>query len=264
MKKIFLFVIIVFLLLPTFSVANMKYCEEDILLGILKELKGDFLEAEVNIGGVILDEFISKEKIKEIGMEIKKELKLVGQELDQNQGDLFLDGKYYIVEEIYDEGFNHLAIYGYGEDENPVTIMLSSYSNPDLNIGETTLFINIIKNEKNFDINGIIENVKSIFKAFGKEEEIDISTCVVGTIDEEVDPNLIKENANKAIKKFKGKVVEEYTDSMILSYTIYTPYIENYIFSLEKRVNLNLAIRYNEYENQTYIWIGTPIITTGY
>ena len=51
---------------------------------------------------------------------------------------------------------------------------------------------------------------------------------------------------------------------MITSYTVFTPYIDNYIFFFRKRVNLNLAIRYNEYENRTYIWIGTPIITTGY
>ena len=29
-------------------------------------------------------------------------------------------------------------------------------------------------------------------------------------------------------------------------------------------MNLNIAIRYNEYEEKTYIWIGTPIITIGY
>lgn len=262
MKRIFLFVIILFLLLPTFSTANMKYSERDVLTGILKELKGEFLEGEINIGGVILDEFISKERIKEIGREIKDELKLIGEELDQNQGDLLLEGKYYLVEEIYEEGFNHLAIYGYSEEQNPVTIMLSSYLNPDINIGETTLFINIIKDEKNFHINGIIESIGKIFDSFGKTAEI--TTCVVGTIDGRVDPQYIEKYASRAIKKFKGKVVEKYTDPLITSYTIYTPYIDNYIFSLEKRVNLNLAIRYNDYENQTYIWIGTPIITTGY
>ncbi|OZV13462.1 hypothetical protein CIW83_04260 [Tissierella sp. P1] len=50
----------------------------------------------------------------------------------------------------------------------------------------------------------------------------------------------------------------------LVSYTAYTPLIESSIFSGEKKVNLNLAIRYNENEDKTYIWIGTPIITTGY
>ncbi|NLV87899.1 MAG: YwmB family TATA-box binding protein [Tissierellia bacterium] len=262
MKRIIIFAIIVFLLVPTFSVANTKYSENDVLTGILKEFKGKFLEGEINIGGVILDEFISKEKIKEIGKEIKDELELIGEELDQNRGDLFLEGKYYLIEEIYEEGFNHLIIYGYSAEQNPVTIMLSSYFSPEINIGETTLFINVIKDEKNFNINGIIGSVENIFRSFGKTAEI--TTCVIGTVDGKLDYNYIEKYANNALKKFKGKVVEKYTDPMVTSYTVYTPYIENYIFSLEKRVNLNLAIRYNEYENQTYIWIGTPIITTGY
>ena len=262
MKKVFLFVIIVFLLVPTFSIANTKYNENDVLTGILKEMKGEFLEGEIKIGGVILDEFISKERIKEIGKEIKDDLELIGEELDQNRGDLFLEGNYYLIEEIYEEGFNHLTIYGYSVEHNPVTIMVSSYFSPEINIGETTLFINIIKSDKNFNINVIIGNIENIFRAFGKTAEI--TTCVIGTIDGKLDSDYIEKYANKALKKFKGKVVERYTDPMITSYTVFTPYIDNYIFSLEKRVNLNLAIRYNEYENRTYIWIGTPIITTGY
>lgn len=262
MKKVFLFAIIIFLLLPTLSTANMKYSEDDVLFGIINELKGEFLELEISTGGAILDEFISRERIKELGMQIKNRLKLIGEELNQNQSDLFLEGKYYMVEEIYDEGFNHLAIYGYNEEENPVTIMLSSYYDFNLNIGETTLFINLIKDEKNFNINGIIKDIEDIFNDFGKTP--DTTICATGTIDGKVDLKAMEKDAISAIKKYKGKVVEKYTDSSILSYTIYTPYIENYIFSLEKRVNLNLAIRYNEHENQTYIWIGTPLITTGY
>jgi hypothetical protein len=29
-------------------------------------------------------------------------------------------------------------------------------------------------------------------------------------------------------------------------------------------MNLNIGIRFNEYEGKTYIWIGTPIIAIGY
>jgi len=47
----------------------------------------------------------------------------------------------------------------------------------------------------------------------------------------------------------------------ILSFSIFTPYIEQYIYTGSRKMNLNIAIRFNEYEDKTYIWIGTPIIT---
>ncbi len=50
----------------------------------------------------------------------------------------------------------------------------------------------------------------------------------------------------------------------ILSFSIFTPYIEEYIYTGSRKMNLNIAIRFNEYEDKTYIWIGTPIITIGY
>jgi len=31
-----------------------------------------------------------------------------------------------------------------------------------------------------------------------------------------------------------------------------------------KKVNMNLAIRYNSYEDRTYIWLATPVITVEY
>ncbi len=248
MKKFILFAIILSLLVPTLTMAGKKHSEKDVLEGMLK---GEFLEGDLNMGGVLLDEFISKEEIESLGERIKISLGIIGEEADINK---FTEdkGKYYYNETIYEEGFNHMSIYGYDIHENPITIAISSYLDSELSNGETTLFINLIKDKQNFSINGIIEKIEGIFKDYGKSlegrlEKMDLNKAVV-----------------KAMKRFKGKVVEEYTDESIFSYTAYTPLIESFIFSGEKKINLNLAIRYNEYEDKNYIWIGTPIITTGY
>lgn len=261
-KQLILLAIILSLLIPVFTIADKKHSESDVLSLMLKELNGKFLEGDLNMGAIILDEFISKEAIESLGEEIKTKLSLVGEELDPNRSDKNLEGKYYSKESIYEESFNHLAIYGYDADGNPLTIMLSSYLESEYDYGETTLFINLIKGGKNFNISGIIERIESIFNKFSKS--VEITTCIIGTIDGKLDEVDLKKNVTKTMKKVKGKVVEEYFDSSISSYTAFTPLIENFIFSGEKKINLNLAIRYSEYDNKTYIWIGTPIITTGY
>lgn len=262
MRKLMVLAIILSLLIPTFTMAKNKNGEEDILMGMLKELKGEFLEGDINMGGIILDEFISKEDMETMAEEIKNSLDLVGQRIEPNRDIMDLEEKYFSQESIYEEDFNHTAIYGYDPKGNPMAIMISSYLNPEFNKGETTLFINIIKVEKNFNINGIIEKVESIFKDFDKS--VEITTCVVGTIQGKLDRSSMEKDMARVLKKFKGKTVEKYFDETLRSYTVFTPLIENFIFSGEKKINLNLAIRYNEYEDKTYIWIGTPIITTGY
>ena len=93
---------------------------------------------------------------------------------------------------------------------------------------------------------------------------VNITTCVIGTFDGYVD---LKENEKKVVeaaKMVKGKIVEEYKEDSLLSFSIFTPYIEEYIYTGSNKMNLNIALRYNEYEDKTYIWIGTPIITIGY
>lgn len=261
-KQLILLAIILSLLIPGFTTAGKKHSESDVLSIMLKVLNGKFLEGDLNMGAIILDEFISKEAIEEIGEEIKTKLSLIGEELDPNRDGKDLEGKYYLKESIYEENFNHLAIYGYDAEGNPVTIMISSYFNLEDGSGETTLFINLIKGGKNFNISGIIERIESIFNKFSKS--VEITTCIIGTIDGKLEEVDLKKNVTKTMKRIKGKVVEEYFDSSISSYTAFTPLIENFIFSGEKKANLNLAIRYSEYDNKTYIWIGTPIITTGY
>lgn len=262
MKKLMLFAIIICLLIPAFSIAGKNHGENDILVNMLKDLNGEFIEGDLNMGGVILEEYISIEKIDIIAKEIKDILGVLGEEADGNRDISELKGKYFAKEIVCTEGFNQIAIYGYDIEENPITVMISSYLSPESNNGETTLFINLIKKEKNFNINGIIRKIENIFKRYNKP--VDITTCVIGTIQGRINNKILDKFILKAIKKSKGRVVEKYVDSSISSYMIYTPLIENAIFSGKKKINLNLAIRYNEYEDMTYIWIGTPIITTGY
>lgn len=262
MKKLIILAIIITLLIPAFTLAGRKHNENDVLMNMLKDLNVEFLEGDLNMGGIILDEFLSLDDMDIIAQRAKDTLGVLGEEINLNEDIMDLDGEYYFKEYVYTDDYNQISIYGYDSYKNPVTIMVSSYYSPEYNNGETTLFINLIKMEKIFDINGIIESVEGVFMDFNKP--VDITTCVIGTIQGRFDENTMERTILKTIKKSKGKIVEEYVDSSIISYMIYTPYIEKFISSGIKKVNLNLAIRYNEYEDRTYIWIGTPIITTGY
>lgn len=261
-RNLFVIAIILSLSIPVLSLATRRYGEQEVLAGMLKELKGNFLEGDVNVGGVILDEFLHKESIESLGEEIRSKMGIIGEALNPNKQSKDLEGKYYLEEFIYEDNFNQLTIYGHDADENPITIMIASYIDSMNNVPETTLFINLIKKGKSFDINGIIDKIENIFKRFNKP--VETTTCIIGTLDGKIKDDIVEKSVFKSMKKFKLNIVEKYFDTEIMSYTGYTPLIDSSIFSGKKKINLNLAIRYNEYEDKTYIWIGTPIITTGY
>lgn len=260
MKKTLLFVIILSFIIPVLTLAGPKYEEKDILLSLLKDMEGEFLEGDIVINGTLTKEFMDENRLKVLGQDIKNKLGLLGEEIDPNMMDLDLEGNFYAKEEIFDIGYNQINYYGYENNQNPLTIILSSYDNGER--GETYLYINLIKREHFFGIDDIIKKVRSIFDLF--EQPLEITTCIIGSFDGKLDEKSINNKGIKALKSVKGKIVEEYKDDYLLSYTAYTPIIEKYLEIGNKKVNLNLAIRYNEYEDKTYIWIGTPIITTGY
>ena len=259
MKKIGLFAIILFMILPMTKSTCERYTEEDILMGILHNLDVEFLEADINLGTQISKDFKDQRDMKKLSDEIIADLGIIGNEVHSNRDITSLKGKYYVRETISEEDFNQVSIYGYDKSKNAVSVVLTSYSYEDIGESETNLFINLIKQEKNLDISGIIN---SVYNKYGKP--VDNTTCVIGTVEGRLDRHSLKENIQDTLKRYKGKIIEKYEDDDLISYTGFTPYIKHSMYSGEKRVNLNLAIRYNKYENKTYFWIATPIIATGY
>lgn len=262
-KKFLLLGIILSLLVPISGLCEEKVEERDLLMGILEETDATFLEGDINIGGAIIDRFIGENEIREIGEDIRILLDIQGTlRIGQNVFDEGLEGDYYSEEITGEEGFIQLMVWGFDTHHNLVTFILSSYEEADVGLGETSLFINLIKREQFSDFNGIIEEIENIFKEYNKP--VDITTCIVGTFDGKLTLEEKEEKIIRAIKVAKGKTIEKYEEDTVVSFSVFTPYIEKYIYTGNKKMNLNIAARYNEHEDKTYIWIGTPIITIGY
>ncbi|QQY79174.1 TATA-box binding protein [Keratinibaculum paraultunense] len=248
-KCLILLGIVIFLSIPIVSLSKGNIEEENLLMEILRDLGGNFVEGDVDIGGVIIEDFVGKEDLKHIGDGIIEELEINN-----------LDEQNYWEEWVEEKGFIQLIVQGYDNDKNQLTFTLSSYKDED--IKETSLFINLIKREQFVEINDIIEKIEKIF--YNYDKPISITTCIVGTFNDNLKLNERENMILKGVKNYKGKIIEKYKDQEILSFSIYTPYIEDYIYTGSNKMNLNIAIRYDEEEGKSYIWIGTPIITIGY
>ena len=254
--KYLLLIIMILLLIPIFSFGENRVEEKDLLMTVLDGVGAEFIEGDIDMGGTIIDEFISKEEILLIGDKIRTELGIKGHENLE---------EYYFEELVEEDGFIQLIVQGVDEYKNLITFTLSTYettSEKSEKTGETSLFVNLIKRVQFAEINDIMVKVENIFHEYNRT--VNITTCVIGAIDQEIPLKDIEKSVLKTAKIIKGKVIEKYEESGILSLSIFTPYIEEYIYTGNNKMNLNIGIRFNEYEGKTYIWIGTPIIAIGY
>lgn len=260
-KKIIVLGLIV-LLVPILGVYAEKKLEKNISLSILEDMGGKFLEADLSGGTSINDKFLDNMGIRILGEEIRNYLGLTGKKVDGKIYDFNLQPTNYSEKFIDDENFKQLTTWGINNEDYLTTVIITSYKDSKNNIEETTLYINFIIKENFNEINDIMYKIENIFKNFDKE--VEISTCVVGTFEGQLD-NIEKEDIiYEGIKKVKGKVIEKFVEDDLVSIIAYTPCINEYVFLENEKINLNIAIRYNELEKNTYLWIGTPVITISY
>jgi len=259
MRKFIITAILILLLIPIFTEAENKTTDLDTLHSIMNSFDGKFMEADISANGIIAKKYLENDQLEELAVDIREDLGLLGLEGDLNQ---IPDEDYYIRQIIDDEEYKQSAYFGYDKDGNEITFILSSYINSEDHDGETYLYINHLKRDNSNDKNDIIDIVKNIFARY--DEKAEITTCLIGTLDGKLSEKDIEEKVTKILKKLDGNIVDEYKDDYLVSYTAYTDTIEDSILVGNENINLNIALRYNDFKDMTLIWIGTPIISSGY
>lgn len=90
------------------------------------------------------------------------------------------------------------------------------------------------------------------------------SIVMTGTYKGDMSYEQKKSIVSDIMKKMNAKFYEDYMTDNIYSVVGYTKKIEEYIYSQKQKLNINLALRYSQLENKTYLYLATPIITVEY
>lgn len=239
--------------------------KEEPVIKAFKATGAQPIELNVNISGKILDKYIEVEELQKLGDQCINEMNIIGfesnlnkrYEINKDEGD-----SYYNVELIKGEHMNQYIVWGKDNKERGITIILSSYRDSSTDNGRTDLVIDVVENNELEDLEDIKGKVKNIYNKFGINTNI--TTCITGTYSGKLNEKEKTNSIIKALQVVDGRKVEGFVEPTLLSVSAYSPMIEDYIFTGDKKMNLNVAIRYNEYEDKTYLWIGTPIIAGGY
>ena len=184
MKKYILFVIIILCLLPILTSAT--YLEEDDVLSIiLKDIGGEFIEGDFNANGIIVRVFIWG-RARRSWWRINSLLWPMGKE-----GTKYTEvSTNNYIKKILEDNYRQVSYFGFDEKLNPMTIILSSYLNVENEKSETYLYINLINNKQDNEINDIILTVKSLFNKY--EKNVEISTCIIGGINGKLSGEYVK------------------------------------------------------------------------
>ncbi|MGI6485581.1 MAG: YwmB family TATA-box binding protein [Tepidanaerobacteraceae bacterium] len=104
--------------------------------------------------------------------------------------------------------------------------------------------------------------VKEAVKLF--EGESKITTCVSGTFNGKLNGADKANILNTITSILKIENIEKNCEELATSLTGYSSLLSEGIKIIDGIYNINIVLRYNSWEDKTYIWMGTPVISLEY
>ncbi|MCR3921043.1 MAG: YwmB family TATA-box binding protein [Firmicutes bacterium] len=107
-----------------------------------------------------------------------------------------------------------------------------------------------------------IEQLNEVLQPYAPAGQI--SYYVSGQVAGKKNSEEMEQMARTALTAVRGSIVEGMQDEELISYTAYTPLLERYMTIDGDRFNVNVAIRYDSFLEQTVVWAGFPLIHDSY
>jgi len=127
---------------------------------------------------------------------------------------------------------------------------------------ENHISVDVMEDLSSTGMSDTRRKIEAVFKKYGITPRI--NSCITGSFEGKLTYDNMNNICRLIFKEADAVKVEDIRDENLISVSAYSPAIGQYIRVKENRVNLSLAIRYNSYEDKTYLWLATPVITTEY
>jgi len=216
---------------------------EDVINSAFIESKAKLESVNINSYVVLEDEFLTIDNSSKICNDISE--KLIVKEAS--------------ITRESDEGFSQISLQGIIDQGINVTIILQSSRLKDFK--ESSIVIDIVGTREEYDISQLCDKIREILGTYG---DVRLNINLVGYYDGAISNKELIKKINKVFKKIGAKKIEGIEGSELISITGYTSKTKENISYCGKKVNINIAARFNSYENKTYILIGTPLIVIEY
>jgi hypothetical protein len=270
MKEIFLVIIIISSLIgfflnapvptaivPTASIqsagvqsAGLQNKAEYVLCQSFAASKAEFQRITVNGWALVNTAFMQPEELMALA---RQAAKVLG---DEKRLD------YYLEETPY---FIGVALEGVVAADTYVEVFAQTLANrpdPAWEGNETFLLINLIHSGDRYALSRWKERVNKAFQQFGAKPHV--SMAITGFFPGYLDQREARAQVKKILQRAEAKWVEGMTEGNLISVSGYTGNIQHHLVVGGRRVNINVALRYHETVDRTYLDIGSPLLDGSY
>ncbi len=247
--------------------------EEMLLLNAMEKAGFKMEEFNINLSLTMVNTFFTMEELEEKQKKIMKILNVDREALIVNMDNMHDPQYQKVFEDLIEieedivleqrlefDGHNEIVTFVPMEDGNMTTVKL--LSNRLVGGNETYIIVDIAQNKGYKDIVSISNRLKEWLNKY--KDQVETTISLTGAVAGEINKTWEKNTQNTIFDYLRAKKLEVLEDELFTSITAYSPLIKTYISYGGKNVNIQLAMRYSEYEDKTYLWIGTPLITTTY
>lgn len=147
-------------------------------------------------------------------------------------------------------------------DENRIMHVSIVNSKPSGDSDGSYITVSVADSSAKPGLEGTRRNIQSVLAGYRIKPKV--TSCITGSIDGRLETSRLNSICSNIFNKTGASRVEGMSDDKLISVSAYTPAIGESVEVNGNRINLNIAIRFNSYENKTYIWLATPVITTEY
>ena len=172
---------------------------------------------------------------------------------------LSMDNHSMKISKNYSDSLRQVMLRGQDNDGRIITIKLDSLLEDGKH--ENYMMVDVFYDGE-FNLDSINSKFEQLYLEYNCKPHF--NTCVTGALDGKVsDENSLKIEQS-TLKILGAKFVEGIRDRGVVSVCAYSPLINKDIKVGKNLINVNFAMRYNDQEDKTYMWIATPLITTEY
>ena len=247
MKKTGIIILLLVLTFINYAGAEILHKKDTkLVLETFEKTGSDFKSFNMSLNGDINNEFMTLGELEKMSENYIRDL---------NFKESYRD----VIEE---SNISKLSIYGQVGLSKNITLVLYSYRDGDKDKDITTLFIDVSESENYEIIEEITSKLSKLVEEYGIEAKN--TSCIVGVYEGKLGSEYKNEIIEGFTKQTDSKNIENLIEDELVSYSLYSKHIKDYIYTGNNKMNLNIAIRYDEYRDQTNILIASPIITTGY
>lgn len=236
---------IVIVAIGNFELGKKKVDLEDSLIKSLESTKAQVMESTISVWSKINNNFMTKQQVEE---EMKAVLVTINPEKSTIN----------IVKE-YDEETTKQTLYA-SVGNKYYNIAVESIKTDKG--GETYVVMDVSIDNSTTALAAERLRLERYFTA--KNVKPKISSCVIGVYEGKLTENEMRAQIADAMNSVKAKEVEGLASEDLNSISAFSGNINSFVLSNNKKVNMQIAMRYSSYDDKTYIWIGSPLIHVEY